>query len=162
MAIRMLKIVLTIFVSLLGIFYATQNMFNIDAAYSVISTVASMEGHNYYSNAFGPAITSPFLIYITLALIIAGEFLVGLLAAKGAMDMWQARAAKADAFNAAKKFAILGAGMALVIWFGFFTVIGGAYFQMWQTDLGNSSLEGAFQLVGSIGLVLLFINMKDE
>jgi len=162
MAIRMLKIVLTIFVSLLGIFYATQNIVNFDAAYGVISAVASMEGHNYYTNAFGPAITSPLLIYITMALIIAGEYLVGLLAAKGALDMWQARAAKADAFNAAKKFAILGAGMALVIWFGFFTVIGGAYFQMWQTDLGNSSLEGAFQLVGSIGLVLLFINMKDE
>ena len=148
--------------SLVGIFYATQIIVNFDAAYGVISTVASMEGHNYYPNAFGPAITSPFLIYITLALIIAGEYLVGLLAAKGAMDMWQARAAKTEAFNAAKKFAILGAGMALVIWFGFFTVIGGAYFQMWQTDLGNSSLEGAFQLVGSIGLVLLFINMKDE
>ena len=162
MAIRYLKIVLTMFVSLLGVFYATQNMFNLDAAYGVISTVASMAGHDYYPNAFGPAITSPFLIYIIVAVIIAGEYLVGMLAAKGAMDMWQARAAKADAFNAAKKFAILGAGMALVVWFGFFTVIGGAYFQMWQTDLGNMSLEGAFQFVGSIGLVLLFINMKDE
>ncbi len=162
MAIRMLKIVLTIFVSLLGIFYATQNIVNFDTVYGFISAVASMEGANFYTNAFGPAITSPLLIYITMALIIAGEYLVGLLAAKGAMDMWKARAAKADAFNAAKKFAILGAGMALVVWFGFFTVIGGAYFQMWQTDLGSSSLEGAFQLVGSIGLVLLFINMKDE
>lgn len=162
MAIRMLKIVLTIFVSLFGFFYATQNMVNLDAAYGVISTVAGMEGHNYYPNAFGPAIASPLLIYLFMAVIIAGEYAIGVLAAKGALDMWKARAAKANAFNAAKKFAILGAGMALVVWYGFFTVIGGAYFQMWQTELGNMSLEGAFQFVGSTGLVLLFINMKDD
>ena len=162
MAIRILKIVLTIFVSLLGFFYATQNMFNLDTAYSVISTVASMEGHNFYTNAFGPAVTSPLLIYLFMAVIIASEYAIGVLAAKGALDMWRARAAKTDIFNAAKKFAILGAGMALVVWYGFFTVFGGAYFQFWQTELGQLSLEGAFQYLGSTGLVLLFINMKDE
>ncbi len=137
-------------------------MVNLEAAYYFVATVAGMEGHTFYPNSFGPAITSPALVWLVLAGIILGEYLTGFLAAKGAFDMWQARAAKADAFNKSKMFAVLGSGMALIVWFGLFTVIGGAYFQMWQTEMGQASLEGAFQFVGSAGIVLLFIYMKDD
>lgn len=162
MAIRYLKILLTTFIALLGLIYATQNMVNLDAAYGVISTVAGMEGHNYYTNSLGPAITSPFLIWMTIAIIIGSEYLVGLFAAKGAWDLWQARSGTAETFNKAKQFALLGGGMALFVWFGLFGVIGGAYFQMWQTELGQLSLEGAFQYGGASALATLFIYMKDE
>ena len=162
MALRYLKILLTIFISLLGFFYATQNMVNLDAVYMFVSTIFSMGGHSAYPNSFGPAISSDFLVYLAMAVIIGAEYLVGLLAAKGAWDLWQVRAAKADAFNKAKQYALLGGGMALVVWFGFFAVLGGAYFQMWQTELGSLSLEGSFQFAGSAGLATLFIHMKDE
>ena len=49
----------------------------------------------------------------------------------------------------------------MVVWFGLFGVIGGAYFQMWQTEIGALSLEGAFQYAGMSGIVLLFVNMAD-
>lgn len=52
--------------------------------------------------------------------------------------------------------------MAIVVWFGLFMVLAGAYFQMWQTELGAASLAGAFQLVGASGIVLLFVNMADD
>ena len=57
---------------------------------------------------------------------------------------------------------MLGCGTALVVWFGLFTAIGGAYFQMWQTELGNAALQGAFQFTASIGIVALFVNMADD
>ena len=162
MAIRYLKILLTIFISLFGFFYATQNMVNLDVVFAVISDVASMHERPYYPNAFGPAVTSPALIYFIITVIIACEYSVGFLAAKGAFDMWKTKGAKGDVFNKAKKFAILGGGMAMVVWYGFFTVIGGAYFQFWQSTLGDLSLTGATQYVLTTGLVTMFIYMKDE
>lgn len=162
MALRYLKILLAIFISLMGLVYATQNMFNLDSVFHVVSTVAGMEGHVYYPNTFGFAITSPFLIWVTIAIIIGSEYLVGLFAAKGAWDLWQARGGKGDVFQKAKSYALLAGGMALFVWYGLFGVIGGAFFQMWQTELGQLSLEGAFQYGGATALAALFIYLKDE
>ena len=51
--------------------------------------------------------------------------------------------------------------MALFVWFGLFMVVGGAYFQMWQTPLGGAAQAGAFQYAMISGLVLLFVNAKN-
>lgn len=162
MAIRYLKIVLVAFVALLAPIYAGQNVVNLDKVYTYVATVTSMEGHALYPDALGPAITNPVAIWTIVTVIIAAEFAAGLLALKGTYDLWRARKAPAKDFNAAKTYGILGCGMALVVWFGIFAVIGGAWFQMWQTELGQASLEGAFQYVGNVGLVLIFLAMKDE
>ena len=58
-------------------------------------------------------------------------------------------------------WAIMGCVMALLVWFGLFMVIGGAYFQMWQTPLGAAAQGGAFQYAISSGIVLLFVNAPD-
>jgi predicted small integral membrane protein len=52
--------------------------------------------------------------------------------------------------------------VAVAVWLGLFMAIGGAYFQMWQTELGINSLEGAFMYAMSSGLVLLFVHMPEE
>lgn len=162
MAIRYLKIVLVGFVALLCLMYSGQNLANLDSAYTFVSSAVGMQEHVAYPSAFGPAIHSPALVWASLAAIILGEFIAGLLTAKGTWDLWVARSAQAAAFNSAKGYAVLGCGIALVVWFGLFTVVGGAYFQMWQTSLGGASLAGAFQFVGQTGIVLLFVNMADS
>ncbi len=162
MAIRYLKTVLVAFVSLLCLMYAMQNLVNLSAAYTFVANAVSMQDHAAYPSAFGPAIHSPVLIWAALAVIVLGEFAAGLLAAKGSWDLWVARRAPTVEFNSAKTFAVLGCGIALIVWFGMFTVVGGAYFQMWQTALGGGSLDGAFQIVGQTGIVLLFVSMADN
>lgn len=162
MAIRYVKVALVAFVSLMCLMYATQNVVNLQAAHFFVSSAASMAGHEAYPASFGPALESPALAWLVLAVIIAAEISAGLLAARGAWDLWRARTADAATFNAAKGYAMLGGGVALVVWFGFFTAIGGAYFQMWQTDLGRGALGGAFQYATQIGVVLLFVNTKDR
>ena len=47
-----------------------------------------------------------------------------------------------------------------VVWLGFFGTFGGAFFQMWQTELGAMSLGGAFQNAVYCALVLIFVNTK--
>ena len=81
---------------------------------------------------------------------------------KGCLDLWQQRHASSEAFQQAKSWALLGCGLAVLIWFGLFGVIGGAWFQMWQTELGSQSLNGAFQFAVSAALVLIFVNMPDQ
>jgi predicted small integral membrane protein len=159
--IRMSKIVLVVFVGLQGLFYGLNNIVNFKQAVSFVTGVLPMEGHAAYPNAFGPAITWSPLIVATLCVIIMGELLIAGLSFKGAYDMVRARNGPSGMFNTAKTYAVLGCAMALIVWFGLFLAVGGAYFQMWQTDLGAAAMTGAFQYSVTSGLVLLFVNTPD-
>lgn len=162
MEIRVLKIILVVFVALQAFLYATQNIVNLDAAYQAVAYVTGNTGHEVYPASMGPALGHPALVWAALILILTGEYAVAVLAGKGAWDLWRARRGPPDEFYRARKFAVLGCGMALIVWFGLFSVIGGAYFQMWQTEVGANSLQGAFWYLMNSGLVLLFVNMRDE
>lgn len=161
MVIRYLKIVLLICVSLLGLLFAIQNLANLDQAYASLAYVMSNQDHVAYPNSAFPAITSPILIWAALGAVLTGEFGTGFLSAKGAWDLFANRKASAEAFNAAKTFGILGCGVAVITWFGLFMVIGGAYFQMWQTAIGTGSWSGSFYVAGASALVMIFLNMED-
>ncbi len=160
--IRTLKTLLVAFVALLCLLYAAQNLVNLQAAYGFVAAVLSMSDHVAYPDHIGPAIESLALTWIVLFTIVALEILAGLLAARGALDMWKTRRGDAVRFNRSKQYALAGCGMGLVVWFGLFSVIGGAYFQMWQTELGGASLNGAFQFAVLIGIVMLFVNSPDS
>ena len=162
MPIRLLKIILVFFVGLQGWLYLAGNIANWESANGAVAYVLGMQGNEVYSNAIFPAITNPLIVTMVLLFILAGEFLVGALSLKGALDLWKARKASADEFNAAKTFATLGAGTAMVVWFGGFIVIGGALFQMWQSQVGVGSFNGAFVYSASSGLVLLFLIHPDR
>ena len=162
MSIRILKIVLVACVGLQALFYAVQNMVNLEAVYAVVSTVLSMADHQYYPEHFGPPVTSAILVWLAIGIIILGELVAGVLCLKGSFDMFVHRRADPGRFGTSKKLAILGCGTAVFVWLGLFMAVGGAYFQMWQTELGISSLEGAFMYAMSSGIVLLFVNMSDD
>jgi predicted small integral membrane protein len=161
MAIRYLKMILLICVSLLGLLFAFQNLANLDQAYATLAYVMSNQDHVAYPNSAFPAITSPVLIWVALGAVLTGEFGTGFLCVKGAWDLFANRSASADVFNAAKTFGILGCGVAVVTWFGLFMVIGGAFFQMWQTEIGAGSWESSFYMAGTSALVMIFLSMKD-
>jgi predicted small integral membrane protein len=159
--IRLSKILLIVFVGLQGLFYALNNVVNFEAAKGFVQGVLPMAGNEAYPNAFGPAVSSPVLITIVLCCIIVGEFVVAAFSFRGAYDMFRVRGSSAESFHDAKTWAIMGCVMALLVWFGLFMVIGGAYFQMWQTPLGAAAQGGAFQYAISSGIVLLFVNAPD-
>ena len=162
MAIRYLKIILVVIISLLCLVFASQNVANLDHAYQSFVYVTGMTDHTAYPSSFGPAFQNPVLIWTALAVVVLCEYAGGLLAAKGAWDLWVARNAPAIQFNSAKTYALLGCGMGILVWLGLFGVVGGGYFQMWQTEIGWGSLEGAFQYFVSCALVFLIVNMADD
>lgn len=159
---RLIKILLAAFVAIFCLFYAIQNIVNLQAAHGFVAYVASMADHDAYPAHFGPAITAPALTWIMLWIIIALEMAAGLLAAKGAYDLFNARNAAASDFNAAKSYAMAGCGVAIIVWFGLFSAFAGAYFQMWQTEAGLNALRDASMFSVQNGMIFLILALQDE
>ncbi len=162
MHVRYLKIMFATITSLMALTYVTQNMVNAEAAQQAIIYVMSGADHTVYAKSFGPKFSHPALGWIVVVIIFSLEYAAGLLIAKGAWDMWQARHANFQTFAASKKWAQIGCGVGVLVWFGLFGVIGAAFFQMWQTTVGTGSMNGAFQYFVSCAITLLFINQPDQ
>jgi predicted small integral membrane protein len=160
--IRLLKIGLAGCVAFFCLMYAAQNLMNLQPAYGFVALMVGMDGHVAYPEHLGPSVHSPFLIWAMLWIIIALEILAGLLAAKGGLDMWKARKGSGQEFNDAKSMAVLGCGVGVVIWFGIFSAIGGAYFQMWQTEAGGPVLGNASWFSIQMAAIALLINANDK
>jgi predicted small integral membrane protein len=162
MPVRNLKVVLVASVALLCLFYATQNVVNLQACYQAFQYILGGADHQAFPDSFVPVIGSPLVLWLVLIVVVGLEFTAGLLSAKGAWDLWRARRLPAADFDASKTYALLGCGMGIVVWFGLFAVFGGAMFQMWQTDIGSGSLQHAFEFSGSCALIFLIVNSRDR
>jgi len=162
MSTRLLKTAFVAIIALLCLAYAGQNIVNLDIAYASFAYVMSNADHALYPNSFMPAISNPVLLWSALVLVVAGEFLAGLFAAAGAWSMFSARNAPADEFQQAKKNALIGCALGIVVWLGFFGTFGAAFFQMWQTESGAASMNGAFQYFMSCAVVFIIVAMTDE
>jgi len=160
--IRYLKITLVVFAAIQGFAYVAGNIANFDAARQVVGLVIGQVGHEYYPNHILPAFTGEAAATIALIIIISGEALVGLLCLKGAFDLFGAARANADVFDKKKTFALLGTGMGMVVWFGGFIAVGAGLFQMWQTELGAGSFNGAFIYAATNGLVYLIVSQPER
>lgn len=158
---RYIKIALATFAALFCLFYAIQNVMNLGSAEWFVGTMTAMKDHEAYPNTFAFAVTSPILVKMMLWVIIFLEFLAGLLAGKGAIDMFVRRNASRDEFNAAKTYVLAGTGLAVVVWFGIFGAFGGAFFQMWQVEAGANALREASLYGLQHGVVWLIIRADD-
>jgi predicted small integral membrane protein len=162
MATRYLKIVFVALISLMCLFYGTQNVVNLQACYQAFAYVLGAVDHQVYADQVIPAINSSAVIWLALVIAVGLEFIAGLCAAKGAWDLWVARKAAAEEFNGAKTYALVGCGLGIVIWLGLFMVFGGALFIMWQTEVGRGSLENSYQFFGACALIFLIVNAADR
>lgn len=162
MTVRYLKIALVNFISLLCLIYAAQNVVNLEVCYQTFAYVLGAADHQIYPDSIFPAVQSPVVIWLALVLVVGLEFAAGLLAAKGAWDLWAARNAPAAEFNGAKTYALLGCGVGIIVWLGFFAVFGGALSQMWQTEIGGASMDDAFQFFAACALIFLIVNSDDN
>jgi predicted small integral membrane protein len=162
MAIRYLKIIFVAFISLLCLFYAAQNVANLEACYQAFAYVIGAVDHQVYPDSIFPAVQNPAVIWLVLVIVVSLEFAAGLLAAKGTWDLLAARNASAADFNGAKTYALLGCGLGIVVWLGLFGVFGGALFQMWQTQIGGGSLDDAFQFFVACALIFMIVKGVDD
>lgn len=159
---RILKSLLVLTIGVHALFYALQNIANLAQAHGAISYVMSGADHHAYPHTLFFSTDNPALAWLALALILAGEFSVAFFGIKGAWNMFLARKGSAEKFTAAKAAGLWAAGLALLTWFGLFGIVGGAFFQMWQTEAGDNSLRGAFFFALASAIVMLFVSLTPD
>jgi len=158
---RYIKVALATFAALFCVFYAIQNIANLGSAEWFVGAMTAMQGHEAYPNTFAFAVKSPIMVKVMLWIIILLELAAGLLAGKGAIDLFLRRNGSSEEFNAAKTYALAGTGLAIVVWFGIFGAFGGAFFQMWQVEAGVNALRDASFFALQHGIVWLIIRADD-
>ena len=88
--------------------------------------------------------------------------LTGVLCVLGAWRLWNARAYFGRGVQHAPRTSPSPASCCgFALWFFGFMVVGGEWFQMWQSQTWNGQ-EAAFRFIGCIGLVLIFLAQKDD
>jgi predicted small integral membrane protein len=121
----------------------------------------AQHGHDLPGDALRyRAITSPALSHAAYALIIAAEAATGLAFAVAAGALVCRLRAGAASFDAAKRWAVIGATLAFLLWFLGFMVIGGEWFATWQSATWSGQ-EAAFRIVMVVLAVLLFLSLPD-
>lgn len=161
----MLRLVKSALVAVIGfhaLFYALQNVANLEAALASLTYVMSGADNTAYPDTLFFKSDSLTLAWIALTLVLAGEFTTAFFGLKGGWDLFAARKADAAGFHAAKQASALAAGFALLTWFGLFMTIGSAFFQMWQTPLGDGSLKGAFMFAMTSTATVLFVYLVPD
>lgn len=107
------------------------------------------------------AIHSPLLQHAAYGLIIATETLAAVLCGFGAWRLWRARRASAVLFQRAKRLAVIGLTLGLLLWLGGFMAIGGEWFGMWMSTQWNG-LASAFRFVVVLLLALAYLGQRDD
>lgn len=158
---RLLKIVLIVLVGLWGLLGGIGNLVNYAGGHGAVVAVMARDGVPFPPGGPFFAITQPVLTHLGYAVIWLGKLASALTCLWGAVRLWGARVAPAEAFNGAKAVALAGCGIALVMLFGGFVVAGEGYFAMWSSPLGQLSSAAATQYITAIGLIALFVAVRD-
>jgi len=158
--IRLVKIAMVASTALFALLVTLNNLVDYGSNYEFVRHTLSMDT-TFPGNALkGRAITSPALWSAGYWLIILTEAAVGIVLAVGAIRLLRALRADARRFNAAKDWALAGAGLGFLLWFTGFLVIGGEWFVMWQSKTWNGQ-EPAFRFYMTLLAVAIFINQPD-
>lgn len=160
MILRVSKIVLTASAGLWILLVGFNNIVDYGTNFEVVRHILAMDTIPP-SPLTSRAITAPVLHHLCYLFIIGAELVAAAATLYGALLLWRARGMGAAQFNARKTIAV--AGLAGVLWlyaFGFMAV-GGEWFQMWRSQ-GFNEQEPAFRFIGGIGLLLIFLNQRDD
>jgi predicted small integral membrane protein len=158
--IRITKIAAAAFIGTIGLLVFLGNLLNLNSAYDFVSFVVAGVEQPYYK-IIGPTVTAVWLTWVALFVIMAGELAVGFLGFSGAIRMIQQRGGTSDEFNNSKAHAVLAGIIGMLLFYGFFVVIGEGYFHMWQTELGLGSVAGAFRYGSVCAVLMFFISSRD-
>ncbi|MGB8276375.1 MAG: DUF2165 domain-containing protein [Methylovirgula sp.] len=161
MLVRSVKSLFVAFVGLLGLLTGADNIIDYPTNFVVLRHVMAMDTTRPGNRLMARAITNTTLHQLAYSLIIGTELLFGAICIYGALRLFRARHLDATSFNSAKAPAALGLAIGFSLYFFGFLIIGGEWFQMWQSPQWNMQ-QPAFRFLVSIGMVLIFICLPDS
>lgn len=160
MIVRLSKLSLVFAIGVFSLLVGYCNIVDYQTNFEYVQHVLSMDttfpGHALKSRA----ITSSNIHHLAYWVIIATEFLVGVLCILGSLKLLKVIRKSAREFMLAKSTAIVGLVSGFGLWFFGFMTVGAEWFQMWQSQIWNGQ-EAAFRTLASIGIVLIFLNQTE-
>lgn len=162
MAVRLAKILLILSAGMFCLLVGYNNIADYGSNLMFVQHVLTMDT-TFPDNAVraSRAISDPMLHHLAYWMIIAAEFAIGVTCVVGALRLLPVLRAPAAAFNDAKTVAIAGLAAGVGFWFVAFMVVGGEWFQMWQSQIWNGQ-QPAFRFIGSIALIMIFVALDDR
>ena len=157
---RYIKMVMILFVGIFGLLGACHNLIAFENDIGLISQVVT--GAGAHSVAAWQQIENPLLVWLCWSVIPVSKFTCGVLCLAGTTRMWAARHADGESFQQAKNLGLAGCGVMLAMLFGVFILIAETWFQQWQTALGAAILPAAHRYMLTVGLLALFVNLRDD
>ena len=160
-ATRYLKIALIFFVALQGLVGGIGNIAGLDSTYASVAQVLSMDGvPSSMPRVF--AFEAPTVIWFGTLWILLLKLATGVTGAYGAAQLFRHRNSSIEEFQSAKYWGLFACGASILMLFGGFIVIGTTMLFMWQTEAGQLAFEGATYLLVCLGVVVMYVNLRDE
>ena len=158
---RIAKVVMVGSLALFAFVVTFDNLADYDSNFEFVRHVLSMDTTFPGNALLYRRLTSPVLWNSAYLLIIFGEGLTSLTLAAAAVVLMRELRSDAARFNRSKRFVFIGATLGFLVWFFGFMVVGGEWFQMWQSHSWNGQ-EAAFRFYLTILAVLIFVNQRDD
>lgn len=157
---RIAKIVIVGSPAIFALLVTFDNLTDYNTNYEFVRHVLSMDTTFPGNGLLYRRVISPDLWQAAYALIILGEGLTGsTLLIAAIVLLWHA-GSDAARFNRAKRLVHIGAALGFLVWFFGFLVVGGEWFQMWQSQTWNGQ-QAAFRFYVTILAALIFVNQQD-
>jgi len=158
--IRLAKAILCVPLALFGLLVAVNNVVDYGTNYAFVQHVFSMDTTFPGNALMARAITDPAIWQLGYAAIIASEALTGLCFLAGALALMANLRSSPAQFAQAKTWVVVAGTVGFLVWFLGFAVIGGEWFQMWQSQSWNGQ-EPAFRFVMTTLAVVIFIAQPE-
>jgi predicted small integral membrane protein len=157
---RIAKIVMIASLALFAFVVTFDNITDYDTNFDFVRHVLSMDTIFPGTTLLYRSMISPALGNFAYWLIILGEGITSLVLGIAAVALLRHLRSEGARFNRAKRFVFIGAIVGFLVWFSGFMVVGGEWFQMWQSQKWNGQ-QGAFRFYLTILAVLIFVNQED-
>lgn len=136
------------------------NTTDYESNFQFVRHVLIMDSTFPANHAMWRALSRPAWYKVFYVSIIAWEIVTMFLCWWGGLRLARALHATAAAFHRAKRVAIVGLALSLLMWLVAFLMVGGEWFLMWQSKTWNGE-EAAFRMFTVIGIVLLLVAQTE-
>ncbi|PTN10352.1 DUF2165 family protein [Nitrosomonas aestuarii] len=157
---RLSKIALVWAVAFFATLAAFSNVADYGSNFTVIGHVLKMDTTFPDNNGMWRAIEAAWVHHLVFYLIIFIEAAVAVYCWLGGFYLYKSRHDLVQ-FSQAKKLAILGLTLGILLWLVGFMAIGGEWFLMWQSQVANGQ-QAAFRLVVILSVILIYLIQPDE
>jgi predicted small integral membrane protein len=158
---RLAKIVMLASLALFAFVVTFDNLADYNTNFEFVRHVLSMDTIFPDSTLLYQRVASPALWNFAYWLIILGEGVTSLSLGIAAVALLRELRSEGARLNRSKRLVFIGATIGFLVWFFGFMVIGGEWFQMWQSHAWNGQ-ESAFRFYLTILAVLIFVNQNDD